>query len=46
MNGREAIEMLQTEPAEVIITDVRMPDMDGIELLRRRANFCRMSAWF
>ncbi len=34
MNGREAIEMLQIEPAEVIITDVRMPDMDGIELLR------------
>ncbi len=34
MNGREALEMLHVEPAEVIITDVRMPDMDGIELLR------------
>ncbi len=34
MNGREALEMLEAEPAEVIITDVRMPDMDGIELLR------------
>src|SRR4028119_1174824 len=39
MNGREAIEMLQTEPAEVIITDVRMPDMDGIELLRAAREF-------
>jgi two-component system response regulator PilR (NtrC family) len=34
INGREALEMLEAEPAEVIITDVRMPDMDGIELLR------------
>ena len=33
-NGREALEMLNGEPAEVIITDVRMPDMNGIELLR------------
>ncbi len=38
-NGREAIEMLQQEPAEVIITDVRMPDMDGIELLRNVREF-------
>ncbi len=34
MNGREAMEMLQVEPADVIITDVKMPDMNGIELLR------------
>ncbi len=39
MNGREAIEMLQIEPAEVIITDVRMPDMNGIELLRNAREF-------
>lgn len=39
MNGRDAITKLQEEPAEVIITDVRMPDMDGIELLRAAREF-------
>ena len=39
MNGREALKMLQEEPAEVIITDVRMPDMNGIELLRNAREF-------
>ncbi len=33
-NGREALELLKEESAEVIISDVRMPDMDGISLLR------------
>ena len=39
MNGREALEMLRVEPAEVIITDVKMPDMNGIELLRAVREF-------
>jgi two-component system response regulator PilR (NtrC family) len=34
VNGREALSMLETESADVIISDVKMPDMNGIELLR------------
>jgi two-component system, NtrC family, response regulator PilR len=34
MNGRQALELLAAEPSDVIISDVKMPDMDGIEMLR------------
>ena len=33
-NGKEAVELLNDDPAEIVISDVRMPDMDGIALLR------------
>ena len=33
-NGREAVNLLQQDPADLIISDVRMPDMDGISLLK------------
>jgi two-component system response regulator PilR (NtrC family) len=33
-NGREAINLLKEMPADLIVSDVRMPDMNGIELLR------------
>ncbi|HVF49431.1 MAG TPA: sigma-54 dependent transcriptional regulator [Pyrinomonadaceae bacterium] len=33
-NGRRAVELLREEPADLIISDVKMPDMGGIELLR------------
>ena len=33
-NGRQAMEMLRQHPADVVISDVKMPDMGGIELLR------------
>ena len=34
-HGRAAISHLNQEPVDVIISDVRMPDMDGIELLKK-----------
>ncbi|MBA3247610.1 MAG: sigma-54-dependent Fis family transcriptional regulator, partial [Pyrinomonadaceae bacterium] len=33
-NGRKALELLREEAADLIVSDVRMPDMGGIELLR------------
>jgi len=33
-NGREAVELVAEEAPDIIISDVRMPDMDGIEMLR------------
>ena len=33
-SGVEAIETLQEEGADLVITDLRMPGMDGLELLR------------
>jgi two-component system response regulator PilR (NtrC family) len=32
--GRQAMALLRQEPADLIISDIRMPDMNGIELLR------------
>ena len=33
-SGRRALEALRQEPADLIISDIKMPDMNGIELLR------------
>ncbi|AFC29015.1 YesN5 [Paenibacillus mucilaginosus 3016] len=34
-NGQEALELLRQEPADMMFTDIRMPIMDGIELLEQ-----------
>ena len=36
-NGREALAMLESSPASVMLTDLMMPGMDGFELLRELA---------
>ncbi|MGN7360811.1 response regulator transcription factor [Paenibacillus sp. SAF-054] len=37
-NGQEALEMLREETADMMFTDIRMPIMDGIELLEELQN--------
>ncbi len=38
-SGRAALTLLREQPAELIISDVKMPDMDGIQLLRAVRDF-------
>ena len=33
-NGNEAMALLREDPADVLLSDVRMPDMGGIDLLK------------
>ncbi|NIM12459.1 MAG: response regulator [Candidatus Aminicenantes bacterium] len=35
LNGKEALKMVQEKEFDVIITDIRMPEMTGLELLER-----------
>lgn len=34
-NGRLALELAQAEPADVLVTDINMPELDGLQLLDR-----------
>jgi DNA-binding NtrC family response regulator len=39
-SGAEALELLHRQPVHVIMTDQRMPQMTGVELLRRAQGDC------
>src|SRR5207247_7636758 len=39
-SGAEALDVLHREPIHVIMTDQRMPEMTGVELLRRARGEC------
>ncbi|WP_276356347.1 response regulator [Cohnella caldifontis] len=34
-NGEEALDVLEAEPVDILLTDIKMPFMDGLELCRR-----------
>jgi len=38
-NGLSALKMIEEEPADLILTDIRMPQMDGIELVSKVRQF-------
>ncbi|MFN1834628.1 adenylate/guanylate cyclase domain-containing protein [Balneola sp. MJW-20] len=42
-NGQDALELVQTEYPDLVITDVEMPVMDGYELCERIKNDSRLS---
>lgn len=33
-SGRDALEILEGEPCQLMITDLRMPEMNGLDLIR------------
>src|SRR5215210_7690658 len=39
-SGAQALEILREHPVHVIMTDQRMPEMTGVELLRRAQGAC------
>ncbi|MCX7991704.1 MAG: sigma-54 dependent transcriptional regulator [Proteobacteria bacterium] len=39
-NGKNALEILQKEPFDLVISDQMMPEMDGIELLKEAKKIC------
>ena len=40
-NGREALEHIEAEEPDLILTDLQMPEMDGFELTTKVSNAIR-----
>ncbi|MWV43713.1 response regulator [Paenibacillus sp. HJL G12] len=34
-SGKSALRIMQEQPADIVITDIKMPEMDGIELIKQ-----------
>lgn len=46
-NGREALAYLEQHPVDILITDIQMPVIDGLELIRRVKEFhTSRKSWF
>lgn len=39
-NGRKALEVIDSDVPDLILTDIRMPELDGLELLKRCGTAC------
>jgi len=39
-SGVEALEILREKPVDILLTDVKMPGMNGLELYRETRKFC------
>jgi CheY-like chemotaxis protein len=42
-DGREALEVFKARPAPLVVTDLKMPGMIGIELLRSGRSYAKVN---
>lgn len=41
-NGQEALQLILNEKPDIVITDIKMPIMDGLELIKKLLNYTRI----